>query len=268
MVRLRWAFRPIGSDHMKHPSDTTLVLRSPDIRIVADTHFRDPHARDEAERRERFIRFLDGLPAGCVLFLLGDIFDFYFEYRSVVSLRYLDICAAIRRATARGIPVHFLGGNHDYWVGEVFARELGVVIHERDILIEAQGRRVLLAHGDLVMPHDYGYKILKGVIRNKFVVGLSRVIHPDLLDAIAGGVSHGSRKYFNVPQEKRARAVMAYAWDHFFVRGNDAFVMGHVHYPLHETKNGREFMILGDWIEHYTYARLTNGRLRLETVRS
>jgi len=253
---------------MKQPSGTTLVLRSPDIRIVADTHFRDAGLPGEAERRERFIRFMDGLPPNSVLFLLGDIFDFYFEYRSVISRRFLDICAAIKRATERGIPVHFLGGNHDYWVGEVFARELGVVIHERDILIEAQGRRVLLAHGDLVMPRDYGYKLLKGIIRNRLVIGLARTIHPDLLDAVAGGVSHGSRKYLTVPQEQRARDVMAYAWDHFFERGNDAFVMGHVHYPLHETKNGREFMILGDWMEHYTYARLSNGRLRLETVKS
>lgn len=252
---------------MKH-SDDTLVLTSPDIRIVADTHFRDPRSPGEAERRARFIRFLDGLPSNSVLFLLGDIFDFYFEYRSVISLRYLDICAAVRRVTSRSIPVHFLGGNHDYWVGDVFARELGVVIHERDILVEAQGRRILLAHGDLVMPHDYGYKLLKGFIRNKVVIALARSIHPDVLDAIAGGVSHGSRKYLTVPQEKRARSVLAHAWGHFFVRGNDAFVMGHVHYPMHETRDGREFVILGDWMTHCTYARITNGRLRLETVKS
>ena len=274
MIRARsiwcaWAAGPAATHvDMKHPSGTTLVLRSPDIRILADTHFRDAAIAGEAERRERFIRFLDGLPSNSVLFLLGDIFDFYFEYRSVVSRRYLDICEAIRRASARGIPVHFLGGNHDYWVGDVFSHELGVVIHERDILVEAQGRRILLAHGDLVMPRDYGYKLLKGVIRNKVVIGAARAIHPDLLDAIAGGVSHGSRTYLTMPQEKRARIVLAHAWDHFFVRGNDAFVMGHVHYPMHETRNGREFMILGDWISHYTYARLTNGRLRLETVKS
>ena len=169
---------------MKHSAGTTLVLRSPDIRILADTHFRDARIPGEAERRDRFIRFLDGLPSNCVLFLLGDIFDFYFEYRSVVSRRYLD---------------------------EVFSTELGVVIHERDILVEAQGRRILLAHGDLVMPRDYGYKLLKGVIRNKFVIGLARAIHPDLLDAIAGGVSHGSRTYLTMPQEKRARIVLACA---------------------------------------------------------
>ncbi|HET6349969.1 MAG TPA: UDP-2,3-diacylglucosamine diphosphatase [Candidatus Krumholzibacteria bacterium] len=245
-----------------------VVLRAPDVRMLADTHFRDVRIPGERERRERFIRFLDNLPGNSALFLLGDIFDFYFEYRSVVSRRYLDVCSAIRRASDRGIPVHFLGGNHDHWVGDRFASDLGVVVHQRDIMIEAQGRRILLAHGDLVMPRDYGYKMLKQIIRNPVVVALARAIHPDILDAIAGGVSHGSRTYLTVPQEKRARTVTAYAWNHFFLRGNDAFVMGHVHYPLHETKDGREFVILGDWIEHFTFARLTNGRLRLETVKS
>jgi len=253
---------------MKRNPGTVIVSKSPDIRMVADTHFRDALAPGEIERRTRFIHFMDSLPNGSEVFLLGDIFDFYFEYRSVIPRRYLDIFAAIRRATARGVPMHFLGGNHDYWVGDVFAHEAGVVIHEHDILVEAQGRRILLAHGDLVMPRDYGYKVLKSIIRNRLVIGMARTIHPDLLDAIAGGVSHGSRKYLSIPQEKRARSVMEHAWDHFFVRGNDAFVMGHVHYPLHETRDGREFVILGDWMDHYTFARLTNGRLRLETVRS
>jgi UDP-2,3-diacylglucosamine hydrolase len=254
------------SELPKHNREKTpLVLTSPDIRIAADMHFRHPGGREESRRRDRFIAFLDELPPASVLFLIGDVFDFYFEYRSVVSRRYLDIFRALSRTTGRGVPIHFIGGNHDYWVGDFFTGDLGVIVHERDILFEAQGRRVLLAHGDLVMPRDYGYKVLKGVIRNRLVIAATRCIHPDLLDAIAGGVAHGSRRFFTLPQEKRARAVAARAWRDFFVRGNDAFVMGHVHYPLHETRDGREFVIVGDWIEHFTYARLTSGRLRLET---
>jgi len=249
-------------DMEKHP----LVLTSPDVRIAGDMHFRDANLPGEARRRERFIAFMDELPSAAALFLIGDVFDFYFEYRSVVPRRFLELYQAIARATRRGIPVHFIGGNHDYWVGNFFTRDLGVVVHERDIFLEAQGRRIVLAHGDLVMPRDYGYKILKSVIRNRAVVEASRWIHPDLMDAIAGGVSHGSRRYFTVPQEKRARAVAEHAWNRFFGRGNDAFVMGHVHFPLHETRDGREFVIVGDWVEHYTYARLTSGRLRLETL--
>ncbi|HEX5132065.1 MAG TPA: UDP-2,3-diacylglucosamine diphosphatase [Candidatus Krumholzibacteria bacterium] len=245
-----------------------IPITASDIRVVADTHFRDPGLPGEDARRERFLKFVDSLAPGTCLVLLGDIFDFYFEYRSVVSRRYLDIYEALDRCQARNIDVHFLGGNHDHWVGEFFSRDLGVTIHQTEIPIAAQGRKLILAHGDLVMPRDYGYKVLKAVIRNRAVVGASRWIHPDLLDAIARGVAHGSREYFSVPQDKRARAVLEHAWGNYFRRGNDAFVMGHVHYPMHETRDGREFMILGDWLQHFTYGRLSGGRLRLETVRS
>jgi UDP-2,3-diacylglucosamine hydrolase len=260
------------------PADTPAVmtqspfpferLDSADVRVAADTHFRDRALPGESERRDRFIRFLDETPSGVFLVLLGDIFDFYFEYRSVVARRFLDVFDAIRRATARGVDVRFLGGNHDYWVGDFFARELGVRVHRDEIRIECQGRKLVLAHGDLVMPRDYGYKLLKSVIRNPAVIAVSRWIHPDLMDALAGGVAHGSRTFFHVEQEKRARAVEAHAWPNFFRRGNDAFVMGHVHLPVHQTRDGKEFVIVGDWIVHNTFARMTGGRLRLETFRS
>jgi UDP-2,3-diacylglucosamine hydrolase len=248
--------------------DSFIPVSATDIRVVADTHFRDRDIPGEEERRRRFLRFLHDLPGGTLLVLLGDIFDFYFEYRSVVTRRYLDIYEGLDACRRRGIDVHFLGGNHDHWVGSFFAHDLGITLHRDEIPIAAQGRRVVLAHGDLVMPRDYGYKALKSVLRNRAVIAASRCIHPDLLDAVARGVAHGSRQYFNVPQEKRARAVQEHAWKHFFARGNDAFVMGHVHYPLHETRAGREFMIVGDWLEHFTYGRLSGGRLRLETARS
>lgn len=267
--------RQAGTEGARHysVSQTTspgLFVRVPadDVRVAGDTHFRDRALPGEAERRDRFIRFLDATPRGTFLVLLGDIFDFYFEYHSVVPRRYIDIYAALARATARGVDTRFLGGNHDYWVGDFFSRELGVRVHDQEIAIEAQGRKLVIAHGDLVMPRDYGYKILKGVLRNRAVIAASRWIHPDLLDAIAGGVAHGSRKYFHIAQEKRARDVADHAWKRFFARGNDAFVMGHVHFPMHETRGGKEFVIVGDWLEHYTFARMTNGRLRLESFKS
>jgi UDP-2,3-diacylglucosamine hydrolase len=239
-----------------------------DLRIAADTHFRDRTLPGEAARREHFTHFLDATPKGTYLVLLGDIFDFYFEYRSVVPRRFLDVFAALARTTARGVETHFIGGNHDYWVGDFFERELGVRVHKKEIRLECQGRKLVLAHGDLVMPHDYGYKVLKTVIRNPGVIAASRWIHPDILDSIAGGVAHGSRTLFHVAQEKRARAVAEHAWAHFFERGNDAFVMGHVHFPMHETRDGKEFLIVGDWIEHYTFVRMTNGRLRIESFKN
>lgn len=237
-------------------------IQTADVRFLADAHFRNPDR--ERERRGRFIDFVDSLESGTVLFLLGDIFDFYFEYRRYVSGRYLDIYAVLSRATGRGVDIHFLGGNHDYWVGAFFEKELGIRLHRDEILISAQGRRIVCAHGDLVIPRDYGYKLLKTVIRNPAVVAVSRWIHPDLLDIIATGVSDGSRRLKNEVQAERAAMITEHAHRAFFDRGNDAFIMGHIHYPLHDARDGHDFIIVGDWIADFTYARLCGGVLSLE----
>jgi UDP-2,3-diacylglucosamine hydrolase len=240
-------------------------IHATDLRFLADTHFRYPDRDAESQRRRRFLAFLEALSPDTVLFLLGDIFDFYFEYRRVVSSRYLDVYAGLRAATGRGVKIHFLGGNHDFWVGRFAEEELGLEVHRDEILVSSQGRRIVCAHGDLVMPRDWGYKALKTVLRNRAVIAAARWIHPDLFDSIATGVSHGSRRIKSGIQEDRATMMAEHAHRHFFTRGNDAFVMGHIHYPLVDSRDGRDFVILGDWITDFTYAVLRDGKLSLET---
>jgi len=242
-----------------------MPVSAPEIIFLGDTHFRRRALPGEAERRDRFIRFLAAIPGGVSLFLMGDIFDFYFEYRSVVPRHYVDLFCALAACRDRGVDMHFIGGNHDYWVGRFFSDDLGIRVHRDEILISAQERRLVCAHGDLVIPRDFGYKALKTVIRNPAVIAVSRWIHPDLLDAIAAGVSAGSRKLQRAVQEARAHALADHAHGRFFARGNDAFVMGHIHFPLLDTREGRDFAIIGDWIEHTSFVRLRGGSLTLET---
>jgi UDP-2,3-diacylglucosamine hydrolase len=236
-----------------------------EIRFVGDTHFRDRSIPGEPERRTRFFEFLDSVPAGTALYLIGDIFDFYFEYRSAAHNPHQEILGAFRECTDRGVELHFIGGNHDYWVGRFFAAETGCRIHENEILFEAQGRRVVVSHGDLVMPRDTGYKVLKTVIRNRGVIAASRWIPPHVMERIARGVSDGSRSMRRHDQEERARVVAEWAHEKFFIRGNDVYVMGHVHYPVHDVRDGRDFVIVGDWISGSTYGLLSDGRITLET---
>ena len=235
-----------------------------DIWFVADLHFRSPEMSGEARRRDLFIRFLRGLPDGSVLVLLGDVFDFYFEYRSVVCKRFVDLFAAFMGCRERGVKMHFIGGNHDYWVGDFITKDLGMTVHENEFLASAQGRKIVCAHGDLVMPRDFGYKLLRLAIRNRVVISVSRWIHPDIMDAISRGVASGSRAISKKPQDETAREMAEVAHRDFFSRGNDVFVMGHVHHPLLDTRNGKEFMLVGDWISNFTYGRLRDGNLALE----
>lgn len=252
---------PTGTDM----HDGSIKIQSDHVYFVADSHFRDGRIPEETERRARFMRFLASIPEDATLFLMGDIFDFYFEYASVVPKRFFNLFKALHDCTGRGVDIHFIGGNHDYWTGSFLPEDLGITVHPDDVLIECQGRRVICAHGDYQMPGERSYKLMRAAMRNPLMIALAKIIHPDLMDAIAARVSSGSKKRKRRTQEQIANYVADMAFDQFFVRGNDAFVMGHVHYPLHRTHAGRDFLILGDWICRFTYAHLIGGRLSLET---
>jgi len=241
------------------------VLNHSTVYFVGDTHFGDPDAPGEADRRGRFLSLLEGICAGDALVLIGDIFDFYFEYRSVLPGRFLDILSGIRACSQRGVSVHFIGGNHDFWVGNDFARLVGLTVHDPDVSFECQSRRVVCSHGDLVMPADRGYKVVKSVLRNRAVIAVTRWIHPDILDGIARRVSYGSRKISRRDPADRAREVADWAHRTLFARGNDIYVMGHVHYPVHDARDGHDFVIVGDWVDRTSWARLRDGKITLES---
>jgi UDP-2,3-diacylglucosamine hydrolase len=233
--------------------------------FLADSHFRDRRHPGESERRRRFIDFLSSVPSGTAVFLLGDIFDFYFEYASVVPKRHFDILHALHDCSRRGAEVHFLGGNHDYWFGTFLREEIGLVPHGDDIFVRCQGRRIWCTHGDLFLTGDESYRVIRSIIRNRVVIGAAKIIHPDLMDAIACRVSHESKRRNRRSVEDAARELANRPATAFFSRGNDMIVMGHIHYPLHEVKNGKDLVIVGDWITQFTYARLENGKVSLET---
>ncbi len=235
--------------------------------FLADSHFRDGRRPGEPDRRRRFVGFMSSVPTGAAVFLLGDIFDFYFEYASVVPRRFFDVLLALHECAHRGVEVHFLAGNHDYWFGSFLTDDIGVIPHGNDVFIECQGRRVWCTHGDLFMPGDKSYKTIRSIIRNRFVVSTARVLHPDLMAVLAARVSDGSKKRNKRSVEEMARRLAARPAPDFFSHGNDALVMGHIHYPLHDVKEGKDLVIVGDWITQFTYARLRDGRISLEEFR-
>ncbi|MFQ5512686.1 MAG: UDP-2,3-diacylglucosamine diphosphatase [Candidatus Krumholzibacteriia bacterium] len=244
--------------------DSYSHISSRQLFFLADTHFSNPKLEAEAGRRRRFIGLLDSVPQGSTLFLLGDIFDFYFEYGSVVLKCYFDILHALRRSVDRGVAIHFLGGNHDYWVGTFLSEEIGIVLHGGDdIFLESQGRRICCSHGDLVQPDDGNYRTIRAIIRNRHVVKVARLLHPDLMKAIATRVSNGSRKREHDLCATATR-LGEMAPREFFSKGNDVFIIGHVHYPFHRVYDGKDFMIVGDWIQGCTYGKLEDGKLSLE----
>lgn len=237
--------------------------------FLSDTHFKY-HMKDPREKKKRglFRDFLGSIAGSSRLYLVGDTFDFWFEYRSVIPRYYGDVLDAIGRLAESGTEIFITGGNHDHWFGSFLPETLGVKVLPAAAIHDIQGRRVMITHGDTLLPGDYGYKALKALIQSRPVVALSKLIHPDLLYAFAASFSRMSMGLTHGKTEACADRLTGMARENFFNDGNDAFVMGHVHLPRLRDFAGKTFIILGDWETHFSYARLEGGRFTLEYYQS
>lgn len=239
------------------------------IYFLSDTHFTyHTSGADEREKRSRFLEFLVSIRGAARLYLVGDIFDFWFEYRSVIPRYYGEIIAGLASLSASGTRIFISGGNHDQWFGDYLPATIGAVLLPAEAIHPLQGRTVLITHGDMLMPGDRGYKALKAMIRSRGAVALARLIHPDLLYAFAARFSKASQRVTHRRTRFWADTLTAGAEKRFFERGNDAFVMGHVHLPRLRQFGTRTFVILGDWVTHRSYLRLRGGRFSLETFQN
>src|SRR5512135_1217088 len=134
--------------------------------FISDVHL-GLGARDQERKKEdRLLSFLKAiLPSAEKLFIVGDLFDFWFEYRTVIPKGFHRTLSALQAFTERGIPVHYLAGNHDFWVGDFFASELGMTMHMDPFEVVIDGKRIYLHHGDGLAQKDLGYRLLKPVLR-------------------------------------------------------------------------------------------------------
>jgi len=234
------------------------------VYFVSDTHFTyHSDAGDEREKRAAFLDFLEGVRGADRLYLAGDIFDFWFEYRHVVPAHYTDILGGLARLRESGTRIMVMEGNHDGWFGPYLSDAYGFEILPAVVELELQGRRIVLTHGDTVLPGDIGYKILRAVIRSRPAVSIARLLHPDLLFWLAGRFSRASKNFTHAKTERHARRVRGIAPARFFDRGNDVFVMGHVHLPCMDIHEEGLFVMLGDWETHRSWLRLEDERFSL-----
>jgi UDP-2,3-diacylglucosamine hydrolase len=232
--------------------------------FVSDTHFKyDGQEIDERMKRDRFISFLAGIEGASKLYLLGDIFDFWFEYRSVVPRYYQDVLDALSSLKRSGTEIYIAGGNHDFWLGSFVSDTLGFTILPQRATHAIQGVKVTMTHGDDLLPGDRGYKLLKAVIRSRPAIVAARAVHPDVLYAFAKRFSRASKGITEKKTERAAKTLLAMANDAFFRWGNDAFITGHVHYPCLERFGDRTFVILGDWERSFSFLEIRDGRLLL-----
>lgn len=231
--------------------------------FISDAHL-GAEVQADPERERRLHAFLDSLPGRAgTLVIVGDLFDFWFEYGTAIPRRHFATLAALQRLRRAGLTIHYLNGNHDFWLGRFLADELGIRTHSGPLELREQGRRLWIHHGDGLIGGDLGYRLLRRVLRSPVSIALYGLLHPDLGIPLAHRVSAWSRRSrgeLPLEPERLWRELAAPR----FAEGYDAVLVGHFHHAYERREPGREFFVIGDWIERRTYAVLEGGAIRLE----
>ncbi len=220
--------------------------------IVSDTHFQDWSDKEEIET---FISFLEkAIKEGNELFLLGDIFDFYFEYKSFIPKSFFQILFELKRTAEKGINIHYWLGNHDFWIGD-FIEELGIVKHRGTETVKIGRKRMLVQHGDEMD----GNFMAKKFLANRFSQALFSLIHPELGLQMAKALSKFSKE--NSRDLKLSdEAFVRFALEKFS-EGFDAVIMGHFHKTYLYRDGEKTLAIFGDWEHSRSYGVISNGNI-------
>lgn len=223
--------------------------------FVSDVHL-GLQVDDPAGREARFVSFLNSLPQETEsLYLLGDIWDFWYEYRDVVPKGYVRVFAAIQNLMDRGVKVYFFQGNHDVWTYSYF-EELGMIRLTQPYVVEISGKRFCLGHGDGLGPVPFGYRFLRGLFHNRVAQILFSMLHPWIAFRLGNGWSKNNRLTHNREYEFKGEDEPLYKFaEDFAVRNDiDYFVFGHYHSSVDmKLPSGARLLVLKDWIEESPY---------------
>ncbi len=230
------------------------------IYFISDFHLGAPDYAASLEREKKIVRFLESIKEDTAeLFILGDMFDFWYEYKTVVPKGFVRLLGMLASFSDKGIPIHFFIGNHDMWMHGYFENELNIKVYEEPVHFNFGNKKFYIGHGDGLGPGDYSYKRLKKVFRNPFCQWLFGQMHPSWGMGLANYFSAKSRKKTgNADQiflgEENER-LLVYAKEILAKEHIDYFVFGHRHLPLDfDLGNGSRYINLGDWIRSFTYA--------------
>ncbi|MEY4884749.1 MAG: hypothetical protein RL151_58 [Bacteroidota bacterium] len=230
------------------------------VYFLSDFHLGAPDRQSSLDRERKIVRFLDAARADAAMILIvGDMFDFWFEYRKVVPKGYVRILGKLAEITDSGIPVHFFIGNHDMWMSGYFETELNIPVFDAPCDYQFSGFRFHIGHGDGLGPGDHGYKFLKKIFRNPVCRWLFGLIPPAIGIGLADYFSRRSRALTGHTEDQFLGAdrewLVSYCHDVLKEKQVDFFIFGHRHLPIdfRLTEESR-YVNLGDWIRYDTYA--------------
>jgi UDP-2,3-diacylglucosamine hydrolase len=240
------------------------------IYFLSDFHLGSPDYNSSLKRERIIVSFLDTIKhdAACI-FIVGDMFDFWFEYKHVTPKGYVRLLGKLAEITDTGIPVYFFVGNHDMWMRGYFQQELNIPVYFEPKTYEWNGKKFFIGHGDGLGPGDHGYKLLKKVFRNRFCQSLFGFLHPAIGIGLANFFSHVSRKKTGNTDEvflgEENEWLVIFSKDILAKEHFDYFIFGHRHLPLDIKLDGASrYINLGDWIKYFTYAEFDGKETRLK----
>ena len=243
------------------------------IYFASDNHLGLPDYKSSLQREKKFVQWLDIIKDDAhSIYLLGDLFDFWFEYRTVVPKGFIRVLGKIAEISDSGIPIYFFTGNHDMWVNNYFQKELGIKVITEPQQFEINGKKFLIGHGDGLGPGDVSYKLMKRFVTgNRFFQWCFSWVHPDI------GVKLGQflSKEKKIMSTKKDIGDIENQWLTQYCRKKletnkfNYFIFGHSHIPVELELNSEcKYINLGDWISHFTYAEFNGVQLVLKKYES
>jgi UDP-2,3-diacylglucosamine hydrolase len=237
------------------------------VLFIADCHFHLRPDQAETRRRDRFCEFCRLAESAGHLVLLGDIFDFWFDYPHFRLRGYEDVLQALDAVLTAGTVIHFVGGNHDVWAAAYMQERFGCGVRPLHSALAAGGRRVQLVHGDGLFKLDWAYGAFRTMVRAKAGVALAKSLHPEILFALSTWLSGRSRCATRdeaaVIESRAAAWLRAQAPPGSTPADWDLMVIGHVHHGFAVSAQGRTLAALPGWLDPLGYGLLSSGQLRL-----
>jgi len=236
--------------------------------FFSDTHLGLDESKQESEKQKILLNFLEKIKKNAThLYIVGDLFDFWYEYKQVIPKKFFAILYILKQMSEEGIEIHYFAGNHDFCLGEFFDKELGIKTWQDDYTFELSGKRFYLWHGDGLAKKDGGYRFIKKLMRSPLNQKIFKMLHPDFGIPFAKWISGSSRKYTNQLNQMRDESDYFEFAEAKFKEEVDFVLMGHRHNPLVHENEGKKYINLGDWINHFTYAFFDGKNLKLEYLK-
>jgi len=233
------------------------------VYFISDLHLGLESRQAEKEKEKLLVKFLNTIKGNAgKLFIIGDLFDYWFEYKRVLQKGFFRTFTAIQNLTNENTEVNYIIGNHDFLHRDFFEKELGVNLFYSSIETEIDGKRFFLDHGDDFVSNDLGYKIVKKILRNKTLQFAYSLIHPDLGIWLASSTSKTSRNYTGSKNYGENDGLFEAAKKKID-GGFDYVVFGHTHVKQFQTYKNGFYVNLGSWLDQPCYGKFANGKFEI-----